>query len=71
MDNKQHGGARPNSGRKPGSGKGRTVTTASISMKPEMWDKLDTLRGEQSRGAFLTEKIRRMKISSSNTPDPD
>lgn len=47
------GGARKGAGRKLGSGKGRTVVTASISMPPEKWEKLDSARGELSRGKYV------------------
>jgi hypothetical protein len=56
-----HGGKRKGAGRPPGSGKGRTVETRSISMPPEAWAKLDQLRAEQSRGAFLAAKLKRMR----------
>lgn len=55
------GGKREGAGRKPGSGSGRKVVTASISMLPEDWQRLDVLRGEKSRGQWLTEKVRRAK----------
>ena len=53
----KHGGKRPGAGRKPG----RTVKTSSINLPPELWEKLDRMRGDESRGAFLAEKIRRMR----------
>ena len=56
----KHGGKRKGAGRPPGSGQGRTVETRSVSMPPDLWAKLDRLRGEQSRGAFLSAKIKRM-----------
>jgi hypothetical protein len=55
------GGKRKGAGRKPGSGKGRTVQTASISMAPELWEKADNLRGEKSRSAWIAEKVRKAK----------
>jgi len=38
------GGARKGAGRKKGSGKGRKSISSSITMPPELWQKLDTLR---------------------------
>jgi hypothetical protein len=55
------GGTRPGAGRKPGSGKGRKVITASISMAPELWEKADTLRRDRSRSAWISEKIKNAK----------
>ena len=52
-DKKPHGGKRPNSGRKKGSGKGRIAVTRSISMMPETWQLIDSLRGKESRGKYL------------------
>jgi len=51
------GGARKGAGRKPGSGKGRTVTTSSINLTPELWAKLDALRGDSTRSAWISAKI--------------
>lgn len=56
-----HGGKRKGSGRPAGSGQGRTVVTRSVSMPPEMWDKLDRLRKDQSRGAYLAAKLKKMR----------
>jgi predicted DNA-binding protein len=44
-----------------GSGKGRTVKTSSINLAPELWAKLDALRGDQSRSAWIAERIRRAR----------
>jgi hypothetical protein len=52
------GGKREGSGRKPGVGAGRTVTTSSINLPPELWDKLDTLRGDMTRSAWIAAKIK-------------
>jgi len=52
-----HGGPRKGSGRKLGSGKGRTAVTRSVSMQPESWDKLDRARGDQSRGKYIETKL--------------
>ena len=52
------GGAREGAGRKHGSGTGRTVTTSSINLPPELWDKLDSLRGELTRSAWIAAKIK-------------
>jgi hypothetical protein len=51
------GGARKGAGRKTGSGTGRTAITRSVSMPPEKWDRLDDLRGEQSRGKFIAGRL--------------
>jgi hypothetical protein len=51
------GGAREGAGRKPGSGTGRKVITRSVSMPPEKWDRLDELRGDKSRGKFITDRL--------------
>jgi hypothetical protein len=53
----KRGGWRPGSGRKKGSGKGRVSVTGSLSMPSEMWDLLDKLRGNLSRGEWLASKI--------------
>ena len=52
-----HGGSRQNSGRPKGTVKGRKVITRSVSMPPEKWDRLDELRGEQSRGKFIADRL--------------
>jgi hypothetical protein len=51
------GGAREGSGRPKGTGKGRKVITRSVSMPPEKWDRLDEMRGEQSRGKFIADRL--------------
>ena len=56
------GGAREGAGRKPGSGAGRTVTTSSINLPPELWDKLDALRGELTRSAWIATKIKNARL---------
>ena len=48
------GGSREGAGRKP---TGRTVTTSSINLPPAMWAKLDTLRGNSTRSAWIAAKI--------------
>ena len=55
------GGKREGAGRPPGSGTGRTVTTSSINLPPDLWAKLDTLRGDSTRSAWIAEKIRRAR----------
>jgi len=55
--NKQHGGARKGAGRPKGSGKGRTVKASSINLPPAVWEKLDKLRGDLSRSAWISERI--------------
>jgi hypothetical protein len=52
-----HGGTRPNAGRPKGTAKGRKVITRSVSMPPEKWDRLDEMRGEQSRGKFIADRL--------------
>jgi hypothetical protein len=51
------GGKRHGSGRPQGTAKGRKVITRSVSMPPEKWDRLDELRGEQSRGKFIAGRL--------------
>lgn len=58
----KRGGKRDGAGRPLGSGLGRTVITSSISLPPELWEKLDALRGDLSRSAFLAEKLRKMRF---------
>lgn len=52
------GGKREGSGRKPGVGTARKVTTSSINLPPELWDKLDSLRGDMTRSAWIAAKIK-------------
>ena len=63
------GGKREGAGRKLGSGQGRTVTTSSISLPPTLWVKLDEIRGDNSRSAWVADKIKksRTKTSLQNT----
>lgn len=56
------GGKREGAGRKAGSGTGRTVTTSSINLPPELWDKLDALRGELTRSAWIAAKIKNARL---------
>jgi len=56
------GGSRKGAGRKPGSGKGRTVTTSSINLAPELWDRLDALRGQLTRSAWIAAKIKNARL---------
>jgi hypothetical protein len=51
------GGARKGAGRPQGTAKGRKVITRSVSMPPEKWDRLDEMRGEQSRGKFIADRL--------------
>ena len=62
---KQHGGKRANSGRKKGTGKGRTVKSSSITLKPEQWAKLDAIRGKLNRSKWIAGKIDEMDSESS------
>ena len=57
MKKTTHGGKRKGAGRPAGSGKGRTVKTGSINLPPDLWAKLDALRGEKSRSAWIAERI--------------
>ena len=52
------GGARKGAGRKPGSGTGRTVISSSITLLPELWAKLDAIRGDKTRSAWIAGKIK-------------
>ena len=63
------GGKREGAGRPQGSGKGRTVKTSSISLTPALWGKLDEIRGDNSRSAWVADKIKksRTKTSLQNT----
>jgi hypothetical protein len=53
-----HGGPRKGAGRPKGSGTGRKVISRSVTLTPALWAKLDELRGEKSRGAFLAGLLR-------------
>jgi len=55
----KHGGARKGAGR-PATG--RKVKASSITMTPELWAKLDALRGGKTRSAWVADKIKRTKI---------
>jgi hypothetical protein len=52
--NNGHGGKRNGAGRPIGSGVGKSVTTRSVSLSPEMWAMIDKLRGSSTRGSWLT-----------------
>jgi hypothetical protein len=45
-----HGGPRKGAGRKP---TGKTTVTRSVSMPPDVWQRIDALRGSMSRGKFI------------------
>ena len=68
----KRGGARPGSGRKKGSGKGRVAKSSSITLIPELWAKLDAIRGGKTRSAWIAAKIKvaRSTRSISNQPKP-
>jgi len=53
------GGPREGAGRKP---TGRTVTTSSINLPPELWGRLDALRGELTRSAWIATKIKNARL---------
>ena len=65
-----HGGARNGAGRPVGSGDGRSVTTRSVSMTPEMWAMIDRMRGHSSRGVFLSACLHRQWNASQNSGCP-
>ena len=44
-----HGGKRAGTGRKLGSGQGRTSIGRSVCMTQELWDKLDRITDNRSR----------------------
>ena len=52
---KQHGGPRKGAGRKKTAG--RVAVTRSVSMRLASWDKLDEMRGEQSRGKYIATNL--------------
>jgi hypothetical protein len=54
----EHGGKRKGAGRPKGSGKGRTVKTSSINLPPAVWERLDALRGQDSRSKWITKMIK-------------
>lgn len=54
---KNHGGARPGSGRKKIEGPSKRGVTSSLRIKRELWDKLDRVRGESSRSKFIAQVI--------------
>ena len=56
-----HGGPRKGSGRKPGSGKGRTVQSRTITLKGPLWTRLDHLRGDMTRSAWIAAQINKAK----------
>jgi len=62
------GGKRAGAGRKLGSGHGRTVISSSITLPPDLWAKLDRLRRDQSRSAFLAGKLRKMRAKPEERP---
>ena len=40
-------------GRPKGSTRGRTTTTRSISLPPDVWQRIDKLRGTMPRGKYI------------------
>jgi hypothetical protein len=54
----EHGGKRKGAGRPKGSGKGRTVKTSSVNLPPAVWERLDALRGQDSRSKWITKMIK-------------
>jgi hypothetical protein len=55
---KKRGGKREGAGRPK---TGRSVVTRSVSMEPETWDKLDIIRGNQSRGQWIAAKVKKAR----------
>lgn len=55
---KPRGGRRAGAGRKSGGGKGRTMITRSVAMNKASWEKLDALRGDEARGAFIAKALK-------------
>jgi hypothetical protein len=53
------GGKRKGAGRPKGSGTGRKVKSSSITLLPALWDKLDAIKGDATRSAWIAAKIRR------------
>ncbi len=51
----KHGGKRKGAGRKP---RPDAVVTASIALRPQDWQRLDQLRGDESRSAWVRKKVR-------------
>ena len=51
------GGKRPNAGRKKGSGTGRKVVTVSVSLSPPLANAIDAVRGKQTRGAWIRDRL--------------
>jgi hypothetical protein len=56
------GGKRKGAGRPKGSGTGKTVKTSSINLPPALWDKLDEVRGWETRSAWIADKIKRARV---------
>jgi hypothetical protein len=56
----KRGGKREGAGRKPGAG--RVAVNSSITLTPELWDKLDALRGELTRSAWIAAKIKNARL---------
>ena len=48
-------------GRPKGSGTGRKVTTSSISLTKQRWDKLDRIKGDKTRSGWIAGKIDKHK----------
>ena len=55
------GGKRPGSGRPKGSGKGRVAKSGSITLIPELWAKLDAIKGGKTRSGWIAAKVRNAK----------
>jgi hypothetical protein len=51
------GGTRFGAGRPKGSGRGRTVEIKSISLRREIWQRIDEARGSVSRSSFIAAKL--------------
>ena len=57
------GGTREGAGRKPGSGTGRNASSASITLLDRQWERLDAIRGELTRSAWIAGRIDRAKTA--------
>ncbi len=57
-DKPTRGGKREGSGRKA---TGRKVVSSSINLLPEEWEKMDAVRGELSRSAWVSAKLKRAR----------
>lgn len=64
MTPKKQGGKRAGSGRKKGGGTGRTTRSSSITMTHELWDKLDLVRGGETRSGWISDKVKKARVGN-------